>query len=151
VPSTTGSSGNFRTLTTCPTCPTDADRTPSSDGTAPWRVGAFYTVGDLFNNVTFGLVGQRNERMPLYRSVPIGGAIGAAPPRLATNATTDTRTHWLATIAANKTLFDTQSGGAVGVLGDVFLPLGATKANPASADPPSPLGRAVRGAFRFLY
>jgi hypothetical protein len=148
VTPTPGSSGDLRTLATCPTCPTDDDRPPVTAATAPWRLGAFYTVGDAFNHVTFGVVGQRNERLPLFMSVPIGAPIGPAPPPSSANATLDTRTHWLATIAAEKSLNGNQSGRALRVLGEVFLPLGTFAPKPASLDPPSPSGGAVRGALR---
>jgi hypothetical protein len=151
VTSTTDSRGDFRTLATCPTCPTDDGRAPSSDGTAPWRVGAFYTVGDPFDHVTFGVVGQRNERLPLYMSVPIGTAIGPAPPRSGANATLDTRTHWLATIAAEKTLLGRKSDGTLGVLGEAFLPVGVFRPKSDTVVPPVPSGGAVRGALRVLF
>lgn len=111
----------------------------------------FYTVGDPFNHVTFGVVGQRNERLPLFMSVPIGTAIGPAPPPSSANATLDTRTHWLVTVAAEKTLHNMQSSGALGVVGEAFLPLATFAPKPASVDPPSPSGRAVRGALRVLF
>jgi hypothetical protein len=145
------SSGGFRTFTTCPTCPTDDGRAASSDGSAPWRVGAFYTVGDPFNHVTFGIVGQRNERLPLYMSVPIGTAIGPAPPRSGANATLDTRTHWLATIAVEKALLERQDGGGLGVLGEAFLPFGRLRTKPETVVAPSPSGAAMRGALRVRF
>lgn len=151
VTPSTGSSRGLRTLATCPTCPTDDGRPPTTDDTAPWRVGAFYTVGDAFSHVTFGVVGQRNERLPLYMSVPIGAPIGPAPPPSLANATMDTRTHWLTTIAAEKALDVRQGGGTLGILGEAFLPLGSFAPKPASVLPPSPSGGAVRGALRVLF
>lgn len=154
VTPTTGSSPGLRTLATCPTCPTDDDRAPVTAGTAgiaPWRAGAFYTVGDPFNHVTFGVVGQRNERLPLYMSVPIGVPIGPAPLLSGANATLDTRTHWLAAIAAEKSLRDIRGGAALGILGEAFLPFGAFAPKSASINPPSPSGRAVRGGLRVLF
>jgi hypothetical protein len=147
APATT-SSGGLRTFATCPTCPSDSERPPVSADKAPWRIGAFYTVGNAFDHVTFGVVGQRNERLPLFMTVPIGTAIGPAPPPSAANATFDTRTRWLATIAAEKTLHNSRGDGGLGILGEVFLPLGSGSSTPAPDDRPSASGRAVRGGLR---
>lgn len=149
--SSTESPRGFRSLATCPTCPVADGRAPSSDGTDPWRIGAFYTAGDPLSHVTFGVVGQRNERTPLFMSVPIGTAIGPAPPRSNANATPDTRTHWLATIAVDKTLFEGRNGGSLGVLGEAFLPLGTFRTKSRTSDLPSPSGGALRGAMRVRF
>lgn len=151
VTPTTGWPLGLRTLATCPTCPTDDDRTPVTTGNAPWRIGTSYTVGEAFNHVSFGVVGHRNERLPLFMTVPIGTPIGPAPAPSYGNATSDTRAHWLATIAAEKTLYGWDGGQTLGALGEAFLPLGAFGPKPASFDTPSPSGRGVRGAFRVRF
>lgn len=140
-----------RGLASCPTCPGADGRPPASPATAPWRVGAFYTLGDPFTNVTFGLVGQRNERLPLFMAVPIGTPVGPAPAPWLSNTTSDSRIRWLATIAAQKTLLGKPGGPSLSVLGEAFLPLGTFGSKPAAVDATAPSGRAVRGALRVLF
>jgi hypothetical protein len=152
VTSPTGRPQGLRTLATCLTCPTNDDRAPVTASIAPWRIGAFYTVGDTFNHVTFGVVGQRNERLPLFMSVPIGAPVGPAPPPSIATTTLDTRTRWLATVAGEKTLGEGQSGRTLGVVGEAFLPFRALgHEQSAATGSPSSSGRAVRGGLRVLF
>jgi hypothetical protein len=151
TPSLPGWTNGLRTLTTCPSCPADDGRAPVTNGNAPWRVGAFYMFGEAFNHVTFGVVGQRNERLPLFMTEPIGAAIGPAPPPSQSTLMSDTRTQWTTSIAAEKTLHERRGGQTLGVLGQAFLPLGAAGAAPKAVDTPAPSQRAVRGAFRVRF
>jgi hypothetical protein len=151
TPALPGWTSGLRTLTTCPTCPADDSRAPVTNGNAPWRVGAFYMFGEAFNHVTFGVVGQRNERLPLFMTEAIGAPIGPPPPPSTSTFLSDPRIQWTASIAAEKTLNEWRGGQTLGVLGEAFLSLGAVGATPKARDAQAPSQRAVRGAFRVRF
>jgi hypothetical protein len=134
---------------TCPTCPDDG-RPPSTNGNAPWVWGARVRAGSASNWFGVGVVGQRNAQLPLFMAQPLGGLPQAeAPSSMARLG--DTRTNWQVVLQGERTLWRSAHGVTTGVVGEVFLPLGAWGATPASADAPSPSSRALRGAFRVRF
>ena len=134
---------------TCPTCP-DERRPPVVNGNAPWLWSARWSGGSADSRASFGLVGQRNTRLPLFMTQPIGGT----PQAEAISSLTpmgDTRTQWQLNLGAEQTLWRGTTGPTLDLLGDAFLPLPGFARAPRTSDAPSPPRQAVRGGFRVRF
>ncbi len=134
----------------CPSCPADDRRPPAVNGNAPWMWSATWVGGTDSTRVSVGLVGQRNTRLPLFMTQPLGGT----PQAEALSSLTpmgDSRTRWQVTLGAEQTLWERATGPDVGLLGDAFLPLPVFGPAPRTTDAPTPAKRAVRGGFRVRF
>ena len=134
---------------TCPSCP-DERRPPVVNGNAPWLWSARWSGGSADTQVSFGVVGQRNTRLPLFMTQPIGGTPQAEAPSSLTPMG-DTRTQWQLILGAEQTLWRRATGSTLGVLGEAFLPLPSVTPAPRTGDAPAPPKRAFRGAFRVRF
>jgi hypothetical protein len=135
---------------TCLTCP-DAGGPPITNLNAPWSIAARVRRGDDRNWVSFGVVGQRNARLPLFMTTLPGELAPGDEPASSWTATGDPRTHWQAVVQAERTLWDGPGSDTLGVLGEAFLPLALKTGPPAAGDAPRAPSRAVRGAFRVRF
>ena len=94
--------------------------------------------------VTFGIVGYRNYKLPLFMSQTIN-----ANPNFTTAASSlvdmsDNQTRWQLSVRAQKTIKRMSRGPTLGLVGDVFIPITSAFAAPGAPDVPVLPSKALR-------
>lgn len=119
----------------CAECPA-TDMRPERRSNAPWAVEADLAYASPDTAAAVGVVAHRNYQAPFYMSRPLanaqelpsGGASFFDPAKSATS--------WLLTARFDRTLFRARSGLTLGIVGDLFVPVGAQGAPPGAREAP---------------
>lgn len=117
----------------CPTC--DATRLqPPGNANAPWALRAGVSYVGPGTQATFGVVGYRNYKLPLFMSQPLGASQDLTPPVSSFVDMADARTRWLLSAAVRKTIMRMSEGQTIGLGADVFMPITWDAASPGAPD-----------------
>jgi hypothetical protein len=127
----------------CPTC--DATRLqPPTNANAPWALKAGVSYVGTDAEVTLGVIGYRNYRLPLYPSQPFRANYDLTPPVSSFADMADNRTQWLLSAAVRKTIKRMSEGQTIGIGVDAFVPISWDGAAPGAPDTRALPSKALR-------
>jgi hypothetical protein len=122
---------------------------PPTNPNAPWKVSGGFSYASRDGSVaSIGLLGHRNDRMPVYLFQPLGGDDLTLP--LASFSDLSRREiQWELTASIRKTLKRTSGGPTISAVADVSVPLNKVAPLPGSGDQPVLPSRADRFGLLF--
>jgi hypothetical protein len=134
--------------TGCQGCGADGIQPPTNPN-APWMIkGQVSYTGAGGTLITVGAIGSRNNRLPLFMSQPLG-VNQDLTPQVSSSADLSRNTiQWQLTASVKKTLKRMSGGQTIGLVGDVFIPIGSEDSH---RNPEGPVlqSKAIRAGLMF--
>lgn len=137
---------DVRPETDCSTCGANLSR---FNGLAPPNIIGRMTYADSGgSSVSFGLIGSRVSRLPLFMSTTLGTQENVPLPRFFVDAASGV-SQWTVAVSGEKVLKRTTDGQTFSVVGDLFVPLKGSKGDPSQGMRPSTKGGRLGLAFEY--
>lgn len=114
----------------------------------PQSVGASIHVGGDHSSLSLGVIGTRYYQMPLFTSTLLAGPEIPTPAMSSLTDVSRGAITWQIVGSMTKTVFESKGGKAVGIVGDIFIPMGAQVSADVPHNPALP-SRAVRIGLKF--
>jgi hypothetical protein len=99
--------------------------------------------------VTFGAIGSRNNQLPLFMSQTLGSNQDLTMPVSSSANISRTTIQWQLSAAVKKTLKQLPGGQTIGLVGDVFIPIGTEVNGRGTGDVPVLQSKAFRLGLAF--
>jgi hypothetical protein len=113
----------------------------------PRSIGGSFRFGSPRASVSFGALGSRDYRLPVFMSTVLAGAEIPTPALSSLTDMSRGAMTWQGTASAKATVFTSKRGVTVGVAGDVFIPIGTE--TPQTPHNPVLSSRAIRFGVTF--
>lgn len=117
---------------------------PPRNANAPWTIKRSVTYSGGGGALTLGVIGSRNNRLPLFMTQPLGSSLDLTVPVSSSADVAQTAIRWQLSAAVRKTLKELPAGQTIELLGDVFMPIGSKRAGASAQDAPVLPSKAVR-------
>jgi hypothetical protein len=117
---------------------------PPRDANAPWTIKRSVTYGGRGGAVTLGVIGSRNNRLPLFMTQPLGSDQDLTVPVSSSVDMAQTTIRWQLSAAVRKTLKQLPGGQTIDLLGDLFIPIGSQGPGVNAPDTTAPRPKAAR-------
>jgi hypothetical protein len=118
---------------------------PPANANAPWTIKKDVTyVGPGGAQFTLGVVGSRNNRLPLFMTRTLGSNHDLTVPVSSSADLSSSTIQWQLSAAVRKTLKQMSGDRTIGVVGDVFTPLRSAAVGRNGTDAPVQPSKAGR-------